>query len=654
MPDGGIVFLSDRKPAYAYCWATSTPILWRCGADGSRPNRLSANYLNDFTPSVLQDGRIIYSRWEYVDRPAIPTQSLWTINPDGTRLQGLFGNRTLSPATFMDAREIPGSGGKILCVLTAHNGPCRGAIGIVDPSLGANRQGAIRNLTPEVDIGLVDRGDGNHIRGPYLHPYPLDDRHYLVSKAGTIQFRDYAGTMTETVIDKQGDLGFYSPQPIRPRPREGLVASDGDRGRENVEAGWATVIMQDVYNGVGDTVPRGSIKQLAIVQEVEKPVSIDVSLRAFGFQFPVVSCGATYAPKKVWGYARVEADGSAHFKVPARQPIYFLPLDEKGMAVQRMRTFTHLMPGEVQSCVGCHADRNYVTAATANAAARRPVAMRRPAERLEEPEWGVHGFSYPQIVQPVWDRHCIECHGRDAPEAGLELSGDKTDFFNVSYEHLARKGTQAEKWWPSEVRGQFDYSTYTSWVPTYNGQDGNIRKIAPGRWGAKASRLADVIDRGHPDEAGEPRIQLTDREKRRVYAWLDLNCPYYGTSDSNYRDLRGCRQQLPDDFTKMMNDIGSRRCASCHEGTGQDEHWVFTLPNSFFVRVDHPEYNNFLRAPLSESAGGTQRCDEAVFADTNDADYQRILNAFKQRQEQLQKHPRIDMVRPRNQQVSSY
>ena len=173
LPDDSIGFLSDRKPAFAYCWTSSTPILYRCDRDGSNVRRLSANYLNDFTPAVMEDGRIIYSRWEYVDRPAIPIQGLWSINPDGTGLAGFFGNRVLSPATFMESHEIPGTG-KVLCVLTSHNGPCRGAIGVVDPALGANAQQAIGNLTPEVDIGLVDRGDGNHIRGPYESPFPID------------------------------------------------------------------------------------------------------------------------------------------------------------------------------------------------------------------------------------------------------------------------------------------------------------------------------------------------------------------------------------------------------------------------------------------------------------------------------------------------
>jgi hypothetical protein len=644
LPDGGLVFLSDRKPAFAYCWHTTTPILWRCAADGTQATRISANYLNDFTPAVLRTGRIIYSRWEYVDRPAIPIQSLWSINPDGTMLQGVFGNRALSPATFMDAKEIPGSNGKILCILTAHNGPCRGAVGLVDPSLGANTQAAIKNLTPEVKIGKTDQGNGNNVRGPYLNPWPLSKTHYLVSKAGVIQLRDYKNELTETLLSKQDDMGFYSPQPVQTRIPEALVASNLDPAqRSDTQTEWATVMMHDVYRGLEGKVARGSIKQIAVVQEIEKPLSINPDQRAFGFQFPVVSCGATYAPKRIWGYARVEADGSANFKVPARQPIYFLPLDEKGQAVQRMRTFTHLMPGEVQSCVGCHADRTSLTPVSATAA-RRPLAMLRPVETLEEPGWGNYGFSYPHIVQPIIDKHCGECHGHEDPPAQLELTGAKTDFFNVSYENLVRKGTPSEQWWPGGFGWPFKYSKYTSWIPTYNGQEANILEVAPGRWGAKASLLAQIIDTNHPDPDGHPRIKLSQEEKRRIYAWMDLNCPYYGTSDSQNRELRGCRQMLPADFVPMMQDIGKRRCVSCHENADTDVNWVFSLPGNFFIRIDHPDRNNFLRAPLAEAAGGTAKCAEAVFKDTDDPDYQEIIQSFRQLQEKFQQRPRIDMI----------
>ena len=203
---------------------------------------------------------------------------------------------------------------------------------------------------------------------------------------------------------------------------------------------WASVLIENVYKGLEPYGESGKIVQIAVVQEMEKSKFADVSRRAFGFQFPVVSCGATYAPKKVWGFATVERDGSAHFKVPAQVPIYFMALDEHGRAIQRMRSFTHLMPGEQQSCVGCHANRNYVTPNTS----ARPLAALRPAQELTPPEWGVCGFSYPHIVQPVLDQYCVECHNAKVAEGGVDLCGDRTDFFNVSYETLARQGNPGE------------------------------------------------------------------------------------------------------------------------------------------------------------------------------------------------------------------
>ena len=639
LPDGGMVFLSDRKPAFAYCWRTTTPILYRCAADGSQVVRISANYLNDFTPAVLEDGRVIYSRWEYVDRPAIPIQSLWAINPDGTQLAGVFGNRVLSPATFMDAREIPGSKGRLLCVLTSHNGPCRGAIGIIDPKLGANAQNAITNLTPEINIGRVDQGDGNQIRGPYLNPFPLDDKRFLVSKAGVIELRDYAGTLAAPLI-MPAPLGFYNPQPIRPRPRERLIPSRLPATCDDKSPPSATIFMQDVYSGLDPAlVPRGSVKQLAVVQEMEKPIGIDPGRRAFGFQFPVVSAGATYAPKKVWGYATVEADGSAYFKVPAQEPIYFLPLDADGRAVQRMRTFTHLMPGEVQGCIGCHADRNSATLKTSSL---RASTTHRAPEELEPPSWGLGGFSYSRSVQPVWDNHCIRCHGSDNPAAGLELTGDKTDFFNVSYDNLVRKGTPSEGFLDGWVSGGFKASKYTSWIPTYNGQEANILEISPGRWGAKASLLATIIHDGHRDKDNKPRITVSDPEKRAVYAWLDLNCPFYSSSDSNRLETLGCRQILPRDFHQTFAEIASRRCVACHSQKNNTH--IFSYPNSFAVRIDHPARNRCLTAPLAKSAAGTEACGQPVFTNVDDPDYQKLLRSFDALKTELETTPRLDMT----------
>ena len=619
LSDGGITFLSTRSARFAYCWFSPVGVLYRMDRDGSNVRRLSSSIINDFTPSLRNDGRIIYSRWEYVDKPAIPIQSLWTINPDGTGLSVFYGNRVLSPATFMEARSIPGTN-KVLCTLTSHNGPARGAIGIIDPVFGVNAQEAITNLTPEIPIGQVDKGNGNNVRGPYENPYPLDQERFLVSKKGTIVLRDYAGRQQAAVIGPRDGMGFYSPMPLAPRPMPPVIPSH--LPEKTGEDGWATIILQDVYNGLEPQVQRGEVKQICVVQEMKKSIRIPVEYRAFDFQFPVISCGATYASKTVWGYVPVEEDGSACFEVPAGVPLYFMAIDAQGRAVQRMRSFTHFMPGEVQGCIGCHEPRNHASPP------RRPQAARAQARKLQTPEWGGPvGFDYSAIVQPVLDKYCARCHSGPTPPKKVDLTGDKTDYFNVSYESLARgrKGNDFVNW----------DSPYVSWIPSYNGMEANILQVAPKTWGSPRSTLADMILAGHPDEKGQPRYRMDEAGRRRVFAWIDLNVPYYGTSESAYPYTQGCRRILPGDLDKVLADVARRRCAECHKGG--------KVPRQFWTRITNPQFNNFLTAPLAKSAGGSEACGKAVFANTNDPDYQAILKTFQPVTTMLKQRPRDDM-----------
>jgi len=616
LPDGGIAFLSTRSAQFAYCWHAPVGVVHRMAADGSNVRRLSANYLNDFTPQVLADGRVIYSRWEYVDKPAIPIQSLWTINPDGTGLSVFFGNGVLSPGTFMESRPVPGTN-QIICTMTGHNGPTRGAIGLIDPAQGVNAQAAIRNLTPDVPLPPVNKGNGNTSGSKqYSCPMPLDATRFLVSIRGPVLVRTISGACQSVALPSPDDgMQYLSAQPIRPRPRPPVI--DSTLPPADGAPQTALVYLQDVYEGLEPHVTRGQIKRLRVVREMPKTVRIDPKHRAFGFQFPVISCGATYAGKDVLGEVPVERDGSAYFRVPAGVPIYFMALDAEGRALQRMRSFTHFMPGEVQGCIGCHEPRR------TSPPVHRGVAYDRTPRKLAPPEWGTGGFGYARIVQPVLDKYCVRCHKPpDAPK-GIDLTGGKTDYFSVSYDVLAREN--------QGPRG----SPYVNWIPTYNGQEQNILETTPGAWGSPKSRLAEVVLSGHPDENGMPRVEVDDPSRRRILAWIDLNVPYYATSETAYPGNVGCRRIYPSGLDKTLAEVARRRCAECHKNA--------KIPRRVWTRITEPEMNTFLLAPLARAADGTQRCGKAVFESRNDPDYRAILATFGPVQAQLTQTPRMDM-----------
>ena len=216
-------------------------------------------------------------------------------------------------------------------------------------------------------------------------------------------------------------------------------------------------------------------------------------------------------------------DGSACFQVPAGRPIYFMALDAQGRAVQRMRTFTHLMPGEIQGCVGCHEPRQRTVA-------RHPPCAAQP-HRLRPPEWGEGvGFDYAAAFSRCLDAHCVRCHSGPTPPNQVDLCGDKTDFFNVSYEWLARgRKRSGEAEWDSP---------YVNWIPTYNGMEQNILEVTPKAWGSPQSQLAEILlSRPSRHQWCRPAPDSDGRDPT-VLAWIDLNVPYYGTSETAYPNRR--------------------------------------------------------------------------------------------------------------------
>jgi hypothetical protein len=199
------------------------------------------------------------------------------------------------------------------------------------------------------------------------------------------------------------------------------------------------------------------------------------------------------------GTVPVESDGSAYFRAPARKPLYFQAVDSQGRAVQSMRSAVYLQPGERRSCIGCHEPPGSV------AAGRTTSALRRPPSQIASGPEGSHPLSFPLLVQPVLDRHCVTCHdGQEGlGRSLLVLTGEAAGKFSRAYQELR---------------------PYLRW---YEWGDASISQIAthPGQVGADASPLTRIFE----DETHRAALKWTAADRRRLYLWLDANAPFYGT-----------------------------------------------------------------------------------------------------------------------------
>ena len=444
LPGGDIVFLSTRKGTSLQCsqlFSDSTraadhPDSYvRCGGDDYRPvpvftlhamdadggniRPLSAFENFEWAPSVANDGRILYTRWDYIDRFNGHFFSLWSANQDGTNPQLVYGNYTVKPQVKFEARAIPGSS-KLVFTAAAHHSICGGTLCLLDRSRGTEDAAPLTRLTPEVGFPETEANGGHY----YANPWPLSEEYFLVGWADqplpphcrATEEQNPRNAMGLYLLDAFGNLELLcrdpeissvSPIPVAPRPQPptyaAVAAAKGVRE--------AQVLVQDVYNGL-DGVTRGSVKQLRLVAVVPK---VQPQMNN-----PVLGISAEDPGKFVLGTVRVESDGSAYFRVPSGLPLFFQALDASGAAVQTMRTLTYAMPGQTLACAGCHEHRDSAPPAGKSLLA----VMRAPSKPTPGPP-GSWPLRFDQLVQPVLDRHCLECHragGKDVQAAKLDLT----------------------------------------------------------------------------------------------------------------------------------------------------------------------------------------------------------------------------------------
>jgi len=569
-PDGGIIFSTSRCNHYLRCGGSKFRmfILARCDRDGKNIYFISANNEVDYMPAFLPDGRLIYTRWEYVDKDVLRIQSLWTVNPDGTAANAFWGNQSKWPDMLLNPRAIPGTT-KVIFNATGHHDAYAGPLGIIVPGEGMNYPDGLYNLTPHVPWAEVGNGPAEKTNtaefvapacfGAYLAPFPISKDLLLVSaRVGPplptgsqpelpyfqLYLMDFDGNME---LLYKGAYNVLHAQPVRPRAPPRVIPSTvrwpGKMTAPDQQPEPGVLLSADIYEGSG--IPRGLVKSLRVLEiesqswcDGKRSTGAEASLYRSKGAFPNYTlAGETPtsflyddATKRILGTVPVESDGSVHFKLPPVRSVYFQLLDERGRCLQTMRSFTHIMPGEKRGCVGCHQTRGVTPGL------KPCIAANRAPSEITPPPWGDATISFPRFVQPILDKHCVKCHGSTA----LTTGGGKEPKAGLDLTHRTEPGTLLS--WPyvklvfgnnpktiadlpnTTIAGPiFPYHVYPNPEVNFPTEDTVVPPLTAMSY---RSKLIAIATSGKHNG-----VRVSPEEEARLVAWVDALCPYLGLEE---------------------------------------------------------------------------------------------------------------------------
>ena len=557
LPDGGIAFVSTRAQFSVLCDSSdgfTVTNLYRMDGDGKNMQPLTYSALNEQCPAVLPDGRIIYHRWEYVDKAAGNAKALWAINPDGTGPSEIYGDNISFPESMMYPRPIPDADNKIVFLGTSHCCPNNafGTVIVIDAKDDARSVDTMRYVTNDV---RTYHHNGFHFldeNGEYQHdmtgipgrlfkdPYPISEELFIASRKPAelpwneptgydLVLLDENGNETPLFADENSSCWHAVPIWEREVPPVRSNVIDNELAEKNL----ALCTVTDVYAGM-ENVERGSVKYIRVLEQVPRSWSARKSWgedhEGTTHAHSAVSNGSL-SVKVQLGVVPVEEDGSACFYVPADRAIYFQALDEKYRSIQTERTYVNYRPGEQRACVGCHETQSEAPL-TSNLVA--PIALTREPSVLQPQEdqpSAAFTFDYDRQIQPIWNERCVSCHDGRENSPAPDMRGDAQGTYSVSYWNLVNLGVAPKNLLGNRAeRNEDAASNGIEFIPPY--QSGTLSSPL-GAWLHGETTLKSAPDAAKEElsllveKHKDANVQLTASELLTITDWLDVNVPYH-------------------------------------------------------------------------------------------------------------------------------
>ncbi|MDR1492017.1 MAG: SUMF1/EgtB/PvdO family nonheme iron enzyme [Planctomycetaceae bacterium] len=541
LPDGRIITTCTAAMIGVPCVAGSSHVanLFLLDPKTQKIRQLCFDQEHNWSPAVLNDGRVLYTRWEYADIPHANSRLLFHCNPDGTSQLEYYGSNSYWPASILFTRPIPNHPTRVVGIVGGHHDNGRiGEMVILDPAISRSEaDGTVQKITgygKKVKAAATD-GLTRKAWPKFVHPAPISDKYFLVTAKPKpdslfgIYFVDVFDNMI--LLKELAGNALVEPLPLKSRQLPPIITDRIDQKRND-----AHIFISDIYEGPGLTgIPRGTVKSLRLY-------TYHYAFHNTGGMLGSVGQDGPWDVRGILGTVPVEKDGSAHFRVPANVPVSVLPLDENGQALQLMRSWMTTMPGENLHCTGCHEPQNN----SPPAKSRLPVALRKKASEITPynppnpdgktllKQLNVKGFSFAEQVQPVLDRYCVECHNGEAEkEVKTALVKDRPVGTALNGKPFAinLRGDQMIEGWSSAISGNCGVKWGGKWSVGYDNLQRFVRRpgiesdyglFSPMEYSVNTTELIQILKQGHYG------VQLDKDSWNKLMTWIDMNTPYHG------------------------------------------------------------------------------------------------------------------------------